>query len=103
MNLNIIHGIPKELDSNSLYNKMIERRLRGVSMLDEFSILMTPFNTERTIRVYFPKNYYKSKANYPVLYIHDGKNVFRDEVAIGGVSLGLESYLEQIDWNKRSW
>ncbi|MCI0184416.1 alpha/beta hydrolase [Sulfoacidibacillus ferrooxidans] len=65
-------------------------------MLDEFSILITPFNIERTIRVYLPQNYYTSKENYPVLYMHDGKNVFRDKVAIGGVSLGLESYLEQI-------
>lgn len=64
-------------------------------MLDEFSILITPFNIERTIRVYMPQNYYRSKENYPVLYMHDGKNVFRDEVAIGGVSLGLEFYLEQ--------
>ncbi len=65
-------------------------------MLDEFSIPITLFNTERTIRVYLPQNYYRSKENYPVLYMHDGKNVFRDEVAIGGVSLGLESYLDQI-------
>lgn len=68
-------------------------------MIDEFSILITPFNSKRTIRVYLPQSYYKSKENYPVLYMHDGKNVFRDEVAIGGVSLGLESYLDQISLN----
>lgn len=65
-------------------------------MLEEFPIFITPFNTDRTIRVYQPPNHYKSNENYPVLYMHDGKNVFRDEVAIGGTSLGLESYLDAI-------
>ncbi|WP_143216204.1 alpha/beta hydrolase [Ferroacidibacillus organovorans] len=56
---------------------------------------MTPFHTERTIRVYLPRDYFDSEAHYPVLYMHDGRNVFRDGDAIGGVSLGLELYLEK--------
>ncbi len=64
-------------------------------MLDELSILLTPFNTHRTIRVYTPDDYYDTNKSYPVLYMHDGKNIFRDEDAVGGVSLGLEAFLDK--------
>lgn len=63
-------------------------------MLDYLSIFITPFNTERTIRVHLPEDYYNNEKRYPVLYMHDGKNVFRDEDAVGGVSLDLETYLD---------
>ncbi|WP_221563375.1 alpha/beta hydrolase [Alkalihalobacillus sp. TS-13] len=64
-------------------------------MLETFSINLTPFNQERTVRVYLPKSYDDSEQHYPVLYMHDGKNVFRDEVAVGGKSLELENYLDE--------
>ena len=65
-------------------------------MLETFSTFIAPFNSQRTIRVYLPRDYYHSEESYPVLYMHDGKNVFRDEDAVGGVSLGLETYLDHI-------
>lgn len=49
----------------------------------------------RFVRVYLPKSYSKfENKRYPVLYMHDGQNVFEDKDAIGGVSLGLERYVE---------
>ena len=49
----------------------------------------------RLVRVNLPKSYSESESKrYPVLYMHDGQNVFRDEDAIGGISLGLERYVE---------
>jgi predicted alpha/beta superfamily hydrolase len=65
-------------------------------VLDYLSVFITPFNTKRTIRVHLPEDYYNNEKRYPVLYMHDGKNVFRDEDAVGGVSLDLETYLENI-------
>ncbi|MGP4080765.1 alpha/beta hydrolase [Pseudalkalibacillus sp. R45] len=64
-------------------------------MLETFLINLTPFNQERTVRVYLPKSYDGSDQHYPVLYMHDGKNVFRDEDAVGGKSLELENYLDE--------
>ncbi|OCA88088.1 hypothetical protein A8F94_09725 [Bacillus sp. FJAT-27225] len=53
------------------------------------------FGQERTVRIFLPKGYGDSGVRYPVLYMHDGQNVFRDEEAIGGgVSLKLEGYLD---------
>ncbi|HET7628565.1 MAG TPA: alpha/beta hydrolase-fold protein [Bacillales bacterium] len=52
------------------------------------------FGTDRTIRVYVPKIL---KQECPVLYMHDGQNVFTDDGAIGGESLRLKSYLEETE------
>ncbi|WP_321212298.1 alpha/beta hydrolase-fold protein [Pseudalkalibacillus hwajinpoensis] len=58
---------------------------------------MNSFNEDRNIRVYLPKSYPRGEVRYPVLYMHDGQNVFRDADAIGGISLSLEDYLEKKD------
>lgn len=62
-------------------------------MLKSFKVLL--FEQERKIRVYLPCNYNEVDKRYPVLYMHDGQNVFGSEEAIGGVSLELHRYLDQ--------
>lgn len=64
-------------------------------MLDIFPMTMKAFKQDRVIRVYLPQNYPSSNKKYPVLYMHDGQNVFQDDRAIGGVSLELEKYLDE--------
>ncbi|WP_434400445.1 alpha/beta hydrolase-fold protein [Planococcus sp. 11815] len=63
-------------------------------MLETFQAYISSFKQERLIRVYLPKNYSTEKKSYPVLYMHDGQNVFQDLEAIGGKSLDLENYLD---------
>lgn len=62
-------------------------------MLEFLTISM--FNNERKIRVYLPVDYHSTDKSYPVLYMHDGQNVFTDDEAIGGISLGLKNYLDE--------
>jgi predicted alpha/beta superfamily hydrolase len=64
-------------------------------VLEKFTVFMSSFNQERMIRVYLPKSYQESNKRYPVLYMHDGQNVFEDEGAIKGVSLGLKNFLDK--------
>ncbi|MGR9049828.1 alpha/beta hydrolase [Halobacillus faecis] len=65
-------------------------------MLEIFQIHMTPFRENRIVRVYLPEGYNPNdKKRYPVIYMHDGQNVFRDSDAIGGLSLSLEDYLDK--------
>lgn len=60
-------------------------------MLEKFKIPISAFNHERTIRVYTPSTYEAEQTKrYSVLYMHDGQNVFEDQDAIQGVSLGLK-------------
>lgn len=63
-------------------------------MLENFDIPIKAFDHNRTIRVYTPRGYQEATKRYPVLYMHDGQNVFKDQDAIHGVSLGLENYLD---------
>ncbi|WP_273852953.1 alpha/beta hydrolase [Guptibacillus spartinae] len=53
------------------------------------------FDEERSIRIYLPEGYQVSKESYPVLYMHDGQNVFEDREAVGGRSLRMKDYLEK--------
>lgn len=64
-------------------------------MLDIFLMTIKSFEQQRRIQVYLPRSYQLGEKKYPVLYMHDGQNVFQDGEAIGGVSLELESYLEE--------
>lgn len=63
-------------------------------MLETFQAYISSFKQERLIRVYLPKSYPTEKKSYPVLYMHDGQNVFQDLEAIGGKSLDLKNYLD---------
>lgn len=62
-----------------------------------FSFQSTIMNQTRTIRMYIPKHYFNTNKRLPVLYMHDGQNIFRDEDAIGGVSLSLEKVFNEQD------
>jgi hypothetical protein len=43
----------------------------------------------RRIRILLPDQYYDSKENYRVLYMHDGQNLFIDSESYSGVSWGI--------------
>jgi predicted alpha/beta superfamily hydrolase len=64
-------------------------------MLENFPVYMSSFHQERIIRVFLPESYYEDNLSYPVLYMHDGQNVFQDEDATRGISLGMKDYLEE--------
>lgn len=66
-----------------------------VQLLKKISFYSPLLKQERTIRVYLPNTYEQENEEYPVLYMHDGQNVFMDEEAIKGISLRLEDYLKQ--------
>ncbi|WNF24767.1 alpha/beta hydrolase-fold protein [Mesobacillus jeotgali] len=62
-------------------------------MMESFAVSL--FGEERNIRVNLPSG--RSETRYPVLYMHDGQNVFGNDEAIGGVALELHDYLEKND------
>ena len=52
-------------------------------------VLPTPFvipglNRQRTVRIYLPPGYGRAQRRYPVLYMHDGQNLFDDATAYAG-------------------
>jgi predicted alpha/beta superfamily hydrolase len=46
-------------------------------------------NREVKVYVMLPPSYFKSERSYPVLYMHDGQNLFDDSISYGGVSWGI--------------
>jgi predicted alpha/beta superfamily hydrolase len=65
-------------------------------MFDHFIVNIIPFNRERMVRVYLPKSYYEDPSKkYPVLYMHDGQNLYKDEDASYGMSWVISDYLDE--------
>ena len=50
----------------------------------------------RTVLVYLPPKYEASDRRYPVLYLHDGQNVFNDATAYGGVEWRVDETAQQL-------
>jgi len=51
----------------------------------------------RDIWVYLPPGYRRfSRTSYPVLYLHDGQNVFDAATSFGGVEWGVDETAERL-------
>lgn len=50
----------------------------------------------RGIDVYLPPGYNPSQRRYPVLYMHDGNNLFFKEIAFGGMPWGIDRVLNHL-------
>ena len=53
----------------------------------------THLETDMKVFVMLPKSYYKSQKSYPVLYMHDGQNLFDEKLSYNGTTWGIaEAY-----------
>ncbi|WP_272029888.1 alpha/beta hydrolase [Oceanobacillus kimchii] len=52
-------------------------------------------NTERRVWIYLPRSYNESDRRYPVLYMHDGQNVF-NQATSWGTEWGVDETLEHM-------
>ena len=64
-------------------------------------VLPTPFvipglNRERTVRIYLPPGYERGRQRYPVLYMHDGQNLFDRATAYVGEEWGVDEALNAL-------
>ena len=50
----------------------------------------------RDIWVYLPPSYHESDAAYPVIYMHDGQNLFDRSIAFGGQEWGVDETMEAL-------
>ena len=69
----------------------------NVSIMDE-NFEMPQLNRTRRIWIYLPPDYNESSENYPVLYMHDGQNLFDASTSFAGeweVDETLNSLAEQ--------
>lgn len=66
-------------------------------MLEEFEDFIEPIKKYRRVHIYLPDDYHQSKERYPVMYMYDGHNLFRDEEATYGKSWGLQTFMKNYD------
>ena len=59
------------------------------------SVFITALNRYRKIRIYLPKEYSLSEKKYPVLYMHDGQNLFDDRTSYMG-EWGVDEALDSL-------
>ncbi|MDO5654937.1 MAG: alpha/beta hydrolase-fold protein [Flavobacteriaceae bacterium] len=72
----------------------------NVSIMDE-AFYMPQLDRSRKIWLYLPPDYETSAKNYPVIYMHDGQNLFDNQTAFAGeweVDETLNSLFEQGDY-----
>jgi predicted alpha/beta superfamily hydrolase len=50
----------------------------------------------RGVRVYLPFGYADSGIRYPVLYMHDGQNIFAGKTAFGGTTWNLQDEMDRM-------
>lgn len=53
-------------------------------------------NNTRGVDVYLPPGYLTRSQAYPVLYMHDGNNLFFRELAFGGMPWGVDQVLDRL-------
>lgn len=74
---------------------------RGKHMTNKEFVLITHtfdvpyFNNQKRVRVLLPKDYQHTTKRYPVVYMHDGQNVFYDAESFSGKSWGVIETLDQ--------
>ena len=58
----------------------------------------SPKNENRTLHIWLPDEYYWTDEKYPVMYLFDGHNMFRNEDATFGTCWGFQEFMRS--WHK---
>jgi predicted alpha/beta superfamily hydrolase len=72
---------------------------RNVKVIDE-NFLMPQLKRTRRVWIYLPASYATTHKKYPVLYMHDGQNVFDDATSFAG-EWGVDETLDSIAAQKK--
>jgi len=59
------------------------------------AFLIPQLNRSRRIWIYLPESYATSRMRYPVLYMHDGQNLFEDSTSFSG-EWGIDEALDSL-------
>lgn len=60
-------------------------------------IYSSELERNKKLRIYLPSDYHKNNTSYPVLYMHDGQNIFKDKnESISGLSWDIDQILNKL-------
>lgn len=70
---------------------------QGGSLVTIDDFYSTTLGNSRDIIIYLPPGYHENTlANYPVLYMHDGQNLFNSTTAFGGVEWQVDETIDSM-------
>lgn len=67
-----------------------------MSKIESFEIDIPTLNRTRTVWVYLPTGYDAEGEPYPVIYMHDGQNLFYDKLTAYGMAWHVDKSLDRI-------
>lgn len=67
-----------------------------MSKIESFEIQIETLKRSRRVWVYLPDGYGESETRYPVIYMHDGQNLFYDELTAYGTAWHVDKVLGEI-------
>ena len=67
-----------------------------MSKIESFEMEITSLKRNRRVWVYLPDNYSESGKGLPVIYMHDGQNLFYDELTAYGAAWHVDKCLDDI-------
>lgn len=67
-----------------------------MAKIESFETEITPLGRTRTVWVYLPDNYSDKGNGFPVIYMHDGQNLFYDRLTAFGTAWHVDKVLEDI-------
>lgn len=71
---------------------------KNVRIMDT-AFRMPQLNRKRRVWIYLPEDYATSRKRYPVLYMHDGQNIFDDASSYSG-EWGVDEFLDSTKMKK---
>ncbi len=83
LSLAVLAATPAAVAADATVAPKASTALPGVSLLGE-PLEMPGLNRKRQLRLYLPPGYAASNKRYPVLYMHDGQNLFDTATAYAG-------------------
>lgn len=83
LSLAVLAATPAAFAADGATTPKTSTALPGVSLLGE-PVEMPGLNRKRQLRLYLPPGYETSNKRYPVLYMHDGQNLFDTATAYAG-------------------
>ncbi len=81
-------------------NAMVTHTTTPQVHIMDSAFYMPQLNRHRRIWIYLPKGYAQTKTRYPVLYMHDGQNVFDAATSFSG-EWGVDEFLDSLKSNCR--
>lgn len=98
MDIGIVNNSPEYLTKYYLLGNQLEINNNDFKgSIDRHDFISEFLKNRRDIDVYLPPSYAKNpNKNYPVIYMHDGNNLFYPELSFAGVHWAVDSTLEKL-------